>query len=531
MTLKEAYEKQRLELIALRRENQKLKDGTFTDKERAALEKEIRHLKWELANVTREKERYYLRLKEEKKEVERLRHLFYEYDSRMDSLKDKIQKLSALLDVEVEEKQDALQLVEKLKRQISRDYENSSIPSSDKPFHKKIKNSREKTGRKPGAQPGHKAQPRKKYTPTEPIQEIPVPEHVLADPDYYLTGKIITKQVIDIEIKTKVTEYRTAEYRNRRTGIRGHAPFPEGIHDEVCYGVGVKAFAFLLNNYCNVSIDKTRQLIRELTGGSVNLSKGMINRLPKVFSQKSTEDRKELFDRLTKAPVLYSDATGCRINGKGAYVIICATPSEMQYYYRQSKGHAGIKGTPVEENQFILVHDHDKTYYSYGSDHQECLAHVLRYLKDSMENEKELKKKKKMHEFLSNMIHEVKQAGRHISEQQACIYEDEYTLILEEAMREYKANPPSKYYRDGYNLAKRMLEYKHNHLLFLRHPEVEYTDNLSERLLRVFKRKMKQAVTFRCEKTVEYLCDALGVIETSRAKGINIYEAVRNVYA
>ena len=124
MTLKEAYEKQRLELIALRRENQKLKDGTFTDKERAALEKEIRHLKWELANVTREKERYYLRLKEEKKEVERLRHLFYEYDSRMDSLKDKIQKLSALLDVEVEEKQDALQLVEKLKRQISRDYEN-----------------------------------------------------------------------------------------------------------------------------------------------------------------------------------------------------------------------------------------------------------------------------------------------------------------------------------------------------------------------------------------------------------------------
>lgn len=52
-----------------------------------------------------------------------------------------------------------------------------------------------------------------------------------------------------------------------------------------------------------------------------------------------------------------------------------------------TKGHEGVKGTVAEDYQGILVHDHDITFYSYGTEHQECLAHVLRYLKDSMDNE------------------------------------------------------------------------------------------------------------------------------------------------
>ena len=52
------------------------------------------------------------------------------------------------------------------------------------------------------------------------------------------------------------------------------------------------------------------------------------------------------------------------------------------------KGHAGIKDTPVDLNQSaIFIHDHDTTFYNYGSGHQECTAHILRYCKDSIQNE------------------------------------------------------------------------------------------------------------------------------------------------
>ena len=61
---------------------------------------------------------------------------------------------------------DEKQKVQKLTAQINRNYENSSIPSSKAIARKKIFNSREKTGRKPGGQPGHRGHCRKKLTPT-----------------------------------------------------------------------------------------------------------------------------------------------------------------------------------------------------------------------------------------------------------------------------------------------------------------------------------------------------------------------------
>ena len=63
----------------------------------------------------------------------------------------------------------------KLRAQINRDYENSSIPSSKTLRKKKITNSREKTGRKPGGQPGHKGHCRKKQEPTRPAVLLPPP--------------------------------------------------------------------------------------------------------------------------------------------------------------------------------------------------------------------------------------------------------------------------------------------------------------------------------------------------------------------
>ena len=55
---------------------------------------------------------------------------------------------------------------QKLIAQISKDFENSSLPSSAQSIRKKkIPNNREATGRKPGGQPGHSGHGRKKQTP------------------------------------------------------------------------------------------------------------------------------------------------------------------------------------------------------------------------------------------------------------------------------------------------------------------------------------------------------------------------------
>jgi len=85
----------------------------------------------------------------------------------------------------------------KLTARVNRDFENSSIPSSMKIKRKKITNSREKTGRRPGGQPGHAGHRRKQCTPTS-SHEIPAPERYADNPDFKPTGKTIRKQKINL---------------------------------------------------------------------------------------------------------------------------------------------------------------------------------------------------------------------------------------------------------------------------------------------------------------------------------------------
>ena len=79
---------------------------------------------------------------------------------------------------------------------------------------------------------------------------------------------------------------------------------------------------------------------------------------------------------------------------------------------------------------------------------------------------------------------------------------------------------------DGYNLQKRMRDFQKDHLFFLSHPEVDYTNNISERELRKFKRKQKQAVVLRSDSGGQHICDALTIIETARMQNMNVYEVV-----
>jgi hypothetical protein len=259
----------------------------------------------------------------------------------------------------------------KLFAQLNRNYENSSIPSSQNPNRKKIKNSRETTGRKQGAQPGHKGHGRKRLKPTNEI-EIKPPEEYLDSSRYYPTGKIIRKQVVNIVVSVVVDEYWTAEYRDRITRQRVHADFPEGVVNDVNYGGSVKAFSFLLNNHCFVSIDKTREFLSQLTGGELEISRGMINGLSKEFSKKTQQEQSDIFSMLMSAPVMGVDFTSVRVGGALAQVLICAAQHAAMYYARPHKGHNGVKVSPADGYEGTLVHDHDKTFYSYGHLHQEC---------------------------------------------------------------------------------------------------------------------------------------------------------------
>lgn len=409
---------------------------------------------------------------------------------------------------------------QKLRAQISRDYTSSSIPSSQSPNHKKISNSRRKTGRKPGAQPGHPHHPRKRMKPGKTV-DLGLPEQVLNDPDKYVLEREIRKQLVDICVSVSCTEYVGYEYRQKGTNHLVRSDFPDGINDDVNYGGGIKALSCLLNNHCNVSIRKVQEVLKGLTEGKLSLSTGKINGLAKEFTANSEKDLEEIYSALLNAPYQHTDATYVRLNGKTWYVYVSADDKNVYYTLKEHKGKEGVTGTPVDGYQGTLIHDHDKILFQYGSAHQKCLAHELRYLQDSINNEPELQWAKTMKDFLQEVIHKSREGEVSIDN-----VSKRYDEILNLAEAEYNEHPANKYYKDGYNTYRRLRDYKKEMLYFLDHPEIPPTNNRAEQVLRQIKRKAHQVGAFRSGRNTSYYCSLMSVVETSISKNESIYDTM-----
>lgn len=493
------------ETVSVREKWPEIFDDVYRDANagKSSLRKEIVRLEQRVLEAERQRDAALERLRDEQRDK---KHELYELKTALYEAEQKIAALTA---------------------RINKDHTNSSKPSSQSPDHKTIPNGREKSGKKPGGQKGHIHQERKHMEPTEAIA-IPAPSIYREDPNFKETGNTIRKQLVKLHVGVEVVEYHTPEFRNRTTGQRVHAAFPEGIKDEVTYDGTVKAFAYLLNNECYVSIGKTQNFIKEVTGGKLALSAGLICNLSKQFSEQTKEERDEIFLKLFCAPVMHADFTFGRMNGSQTSVMICAAGDTVLYQGRSKKGDEGVAGSPLEFYDGILISDHEAALIKHGSQNQECMAHIKRHLINSIENEKGLTWNTMMKEWIKDAViywNEIHDGGEEEPERAAGLLQ-RYDEIIAKAKEEYEYEPPSEYYKDGYNLYKRMEEEKERYTLFLQDPAVEPDNNLAERCARKFKRKAAQVMCFRSQDGVDRFCDGLSVIQSIKAAGKNIYEAV-----
>lgn len=256
----EAYVKLRAEYESILREQrltikklQKERDGfSFSRKEITRQWMEV------LEDLQKEHEKETAKLK---KTIAELLDIVASLKNLNDELDKKRKKALAHYYETASKLEDAQGMIVKLTAQANRDYENSSLPSSKCIGRKKITNNREKTGRKPGAQSGHPHHPRKRMEPDATIK-IASEEKWEGDPGYIPTGNIVSRQVIGVCVTPVVTEYQTMGFYDKKKGRNVHAAFPAEVTDDVNYDGSIKAFLFLLNSRCNVSMEKTAQFVQ-----------------------------------------------------------------------------------------------------------------------------------------------------------------------------------------------------------------------------------------------------------------------------
>lgn len=413
---------------------------------------------------------------------------------------------------------------ERMKRILDNDSSNSSIPpSKDQPGKApNTFNSRKTTKKKPGAQPGHKGSGLSKAEVEQNIREG-VYQHRLEQ--LGTPGRAyITRYRLDLEVTPVATEIRIYADRD------GKFQVPKELKAEVSYGGTVKAVAAFLYSEGVVANDRICTFINSLSGDRLHLSTGSVYGFCQKFAQSCSTVRTTIEQELLNSNAICTDATPVKTDGKQTHIRNFSTETCVLYCSSEKKDLETLGNFKIlKEFTGTLIHDHETALYHFGTRHGECNVHLERYL---LKNTEETGNawSHKLRSFLEGMNQARKQR---ILQGSACFTPselDRYRLRYEELLSEGReANRHTKgriAKKEEKALLKRLKKYQENHLLFLYDFRIPYSNNRSEKDLRICKNRQKMAGGFRTAGGRQMYCDIMSLIETIKRRRLNIFQGI-----
>lgn len=429
--------------------------------------------------------------------------------------------------------------IERLKGLLNIDGTNSGIPTSSTPINKKkvIPNSRQKTGKKIGGQPGH---PKKKLERFPDAEVSTYVEHVLDEcPECQCTnledtGEVIEKDCLDYKIVVTKTRHGFRVQRCSQCGKEVHERIPADLKEENQYGVQVQATALTLMNQGNVSLNKVRKMIYGFTEGEIQLSEGYLCKLQERASRNAWDFCEDIRKEILKQDIISWDDTVIMINTNRACLRFYGTDKLALYKAHMHKNKEGLDNDKILKllpDTTTVVHDHNKVNYNkdYSFDNAECNGHLLRDLKKVQDNLGH-----KWAENLAKLLTDTNRKRDELIDNGVSKFDpmtlsrffDEFNSIMIEAYRE-NAEANSKYYAsDEKTLILRILDYKNEYLAWVVNFDIPFTNNLSERSLRGIKSKMKISGQFQNVKTASFYANIKSYLETCYRNGVNEFYAL-----
>ena len=413
---------------------------------------------------------------------------------------------------------------ERMKRILNNDSSNSSTPPSKdentKPANKY--NGRKPTSRKPGAQAGHKGSGLSKACVEEKIRKG-IYEHRIEE--IGIPGRpYITRYRLDLDVKTVATEIRIY------ADDAGRFQIPPEWKGDVTYGKTIRGIAAFLYSEGVVANDRICTFINSLSGDSLKISEGSIYNFCRSFSTKCVQVYGTIENALLNAPEICTDATTVSTNGKQTYIRNFSTETSVLYCSSEKKDLDTLGSFPVlKKYTGILTHDHETALYHFGTGHGECNVHLARYLRKNTE-ETSNRWSHDMEMFLKGLDHarngQKRRGATAFRGEQMERFSRRYDELIAQGYEANKDTHGRLAKKDEKALLNRLVKYKANHLLFLSDFRVHYSNNMSEKDLRICKNRDKMAGGFRNASGRDMYCRIMSFIETVKRRGLNIYQSI-----
>lgn len=406
-------------------------------------------------------------------------------------------------------------IISLLMHRLNLNSSNSSKPPSQDPNRKR----KQKTGdKKKGGQNGHTGYRLEKVKNPDRIKILKIDKTTLPPGEYKEVG-FESRQVINIEIKKSVTEYR-AQILEDTKGTRYTASFPEGVTNDIQYGNSIKAHAVYMSQFQLLPYNRIQDHFIEQM--NIPMSAGSIFN----FNQEAYEGLQHfeglVKEKLRQSEILHSDETGINIDGKRKWLHVASNNLWTYFYPHDKRGSEAMDDIGIlPDFSGILCHDHWKSYYNYKCSHSLCNAHHLRELERAIEQDGQTWAKE-MQEFLLSTNEFVIKSGGALSAEVSEIKRQEYKAILEKANKECP-QPPKIVGKRGRtkksksrNLLERLINYEDDVLRFMENANVPFTNNLGENDLRMIKVQQKISGCFRSLEGARIFCRLRSYLSTCR---------------
>ena len=425
--------------------------------------------------------------------------------------------------------------VHELEQQLNQNSSNSSKPpSSDGLAKPTAKSLREKTGKKPGGQKGHKGHGLKiEREPDEVIIVEPVSctecgATVQGEPTFHAD----TRYVYDVQIEIKLTKYDIREAVCPECGSVIVATPPPECKGTINYGNTLRALCVVLTNYAYVSIDKTRKILRDVL--DVPISGGTIKNIMREFASKTDSVIGQIKERLKASPVLNVDETGVRVAGRTQWIHAASNAKYTLVNVHQKRGREGSEsGGVLGEYTGIAVHDCWKPYFGFDKcEHAICCAHLLRELNAQIERgQLWASEMKALLLEMKKVVERYKEGDKtELSRYYHEKFKMKYDGILEKAKAEIVPSRTRKKTK-GENLLSRLEEYHVEITRFTDNFDVPFDNNQAERDIRNVKVKQKVSGSFRTEGGAEDFAKTSSVIGTVVKFGQSVLGAVKGLFS
>ncbi len=467
-------------------------------------------------------------------------------DEKIAKLETIIQRQAAVIEALTQKLAEQEQIIEELREKLNKNSHNSSKPpSSDGHAKPKPKSLRKRSVKKPGGQRGHEGSG---FCLSEPAEDIVAHkpsqcENCPMKGQCKRSGRSEVRNVIDVEIITKITAHYTESYECPMKGgeiISGK--FPEGINSSIQYGNGVKALVIALNTAGMMSIHRVHEILSSLLG--LPISTGFIASVVRDFGDNITGIVEEIKAALKKAGVANCDETGTRVEGTNYWVHSACNEEYTYLSVQQKRGSEGMTEAGFFlDYKGIIIHDCWSPYWSFQNVvHGLCCAHLLRELEGAMENAPEVSEwARQMTELLLEMNRRCDEARENgttvLPDEEIAAYERRYDEIIALA---YSTNPlpeqpkgkrgrPKRGKR--LSLIDRLKEHKGEVCLFVHNLCVPFTNNLAEQSVRMVKVKTKVSGCFRTLAGASCFAKIMSFLQTARKHHINAFSAISTTLA